>query len=169
MKCGLEMFMWCGGEENVNDLVRQPFYRFLQRTLYLHLIAFGFLLYIWGGMPFLVWGMNWQYQGVSNVARSHSTFLVNSVCHTWGTRAWNTPDLSRNNWFREDSPEISSGEKGEIAGEEGEEPNRKKREMGKKKRFVVIKLRVRRIVSVGISSEKGHVAKSLRKYSLGDY
>ncbi|CDY40960.1 BnaCnng10030D [Brassica napus] len=47
----------CGGEENVNDLVRQPFYRFLQRTLYLHLIAFGFLLYIWGGMPFLVWGM----------------------------------------------------------------------------------------------------------------
>ncbi|CAF2040238.1 BnaA09g13840D [Brassica napus] len=84
----------CGGEENVNDLVRQPFYRFLQRTLYFHLIAFGFLLYIWGGMPFLVWGM-----GVANVARSHSTFLVNSVCHTWGTRAWNTPDLSRNNWL----------------------------------------------------------------------
>ncbi|KAG5382984.1 hypothetical protein IGI04_034454 [Brassica rapa subsp. trilocularis] len=45
-------------------------------------------------MPFLVWGM-----GVANVARSHSTFLVNSVCHTWGTRAWNTPDLSRNNWL----------------------------------------------------------------------
>ncbi|XP_013639747.1 PREDICTED: probable lipid desaturase ADS3.2, chloroplastic [Brassica oleracea var. oleracea] len=84
----------CGGEENVNDLVRQPFYRFLQRTLYLRLIAFGFLLHIWGGMPFLVWGM-----GVANVARSHSTFLVNSVCHTWGTRAWNTPDLSRNNWL----------------------------------------------------------------------
>ncbi|KAF2558468.1 hypothetical protein F2Q68_00016946 [Brassica cretica] len=84
----------CGGEENVNDLVRQPFYRFLQRTLYLHLIAFGFLLHIWGGMPFLVWGM-----GVANVARSQSTFLVNSVCHTWGTRAWNTPDLSRNNWY----------------------------------------------------------------------
>uniref|UniRef100_A0A0D3CHI9 Fatty acid desaturase domain-containing protein n=1 Tax=Brassica oleracea var. oleracea TaxID=109376 RepID=A0A0D3CHI9_BRAOL len=49
----------CGGEENVNDLVRQPFYRFLQRTLYLRLIAFGFLLHIWGGMPFLVWGMAW--------------------------------------------------------------------------------------------------------------
>ncbi|KAF3606065.1 hypothetical protein DY000_02049416 [Brassica cretica] len=45
-------------------------------------------------MPFLVWGM-----GVANVARSQSTFLVNSVCHTWGTRAWNTPDLSRNNWY----------------------------------------------------------------------
>ncbi|CAN7044596.1 unnamed protein product, partial [Brassica oleracea var. botrytis] len=40
----------------------------------------------------------------------------------------------------------------EIAGEEGEEPERKKREMGKKKCFVVIKPRVRRIVSVGISS-----------------
>ena len=50
--------------------------------------------------------------------------------------------------FREDSPEISSGEEGEIAGEEGEEPEMKKREMGKKKCFVVIKPRVRRIVSV---------------------
>ncbi|KAH0909716.1 hypothetical protein HID58_033037 [Brassica napus] len=40
-----------------------------------------------------------QKKGVANVARSHSTFLVNSVCHTWGTRAWNTPDLSRNNWL----------------------------------------------------------------------
>ena len=54
--------------------------------------------------------------------------------------------------FREDSPERSSGEKGEIAGGEGEEPERKKREMGKKKCFVFIKPRVRRKLSVGISS-----------------
>ncbi|KAJ0249244.1 lipid desaturase [Hirschfeldia incana] len=84
----------CGGEENANDLVEQPFYRFLQRTLLLHMIVFAFLLYICGGMPFLAWGI-----GVANVARLHGTFLVNSICHTWGTRAWNTPDLSKNNWW----------------------------------------------------------------------
>ncbi|KAL0717268.1 hypothetical protein Bca4012_066590 [Brassica carinata] len=85
---------WCGGEENVNDLMREPFYRFLQQTLPLHLIAYGFLLYICGGMPFLVWGI-----GVATVVRLHGTLLVNSVCHTWGTRAWNTPDISKNNWW----------------------------------------------------------------------
>ncbi|CAG7882629.1 unnamed protein product [Brassica rapa] len=82
----------CGGQENANDLVRQPFYKFLQRTILLHEMAFALLLYICGRMPFLVWGI-----GVANVARYHGTFLVNSVCHTWGTRAWNTPDLSKNN------------------------------------------------------------------------
>ncbi|CAF1704665.1 unnamed protein product [Brassica napus] len=82
----------CGGQENANDLVRQPFYKFLQRTILLHEMAFALLLYICGRMPFLVWGI-----GVVNVARYHGTFLVNSVCHTWGTRAWNTPDLSKNN------------------------------------------------------------------------
>ncbi|CAA7027835.1 unnamed protein product [Microthlaspi erraticum] len=84
----------CGGEENANDLVRQPFYRFLQRTVVLHLMAFSLLLYFCGGMPFLIWGV-----GVATVARLHGTFLVNSVCHIWGTRAWNTSDFSKNNWW----------------------------------------------------------------------
>lgn len=84
----------CGGYENVSDLLRQPFYRFLQRSFGLHQIAFGLLLYFCGGMPFLAWGL-----GVATVVRSHTTFLVNSVCHIWGTRAWNTPDFSKNNWW----------------------------------------------------------------------
>ncbi|ESQ48360.1 hypothetical protein EUTSA_v10021971mg [Eutrema salsugineum] len=81
-------------KKNVNDLVRQPFYRFLQRTFLLHLMAFATLLYICGGMPFLVWGI-----GVATTVRLHGTFLVNSVCHIWGKRAWNTPDFSKNNWW----------------------------------------------------------------------
>ncbi|KAL0855343.1 hypothetical protein Bca101_060496 [Brassica carinata] len=39
------------------------------------------------------------FQGVATVVRSQTTFLVNSVCHIWGTRAWNTPNLSKNNWW----------------------------------------------------------------------
>ncbi|XP_010465579.1 PREDICTED: probable lipid desaturase ADS3.2, chloroplastic [Camelina sativa] len=84
----------CGGHDNVDDLVRQPFYRFLQRTILLHQMAYALLFYFCGGMPFLVWGI-----GVATVVRLHTTFLVNSVCHVWGTRAWNTPDFSKNNWW----------------------------------------------------------------------
>ncbi|XP_010503542.1 PREDICTED: probable lipid desaturase ADS3.2, chloroplastic [Camelina sativa] len=84
----------CGGHDNVDDLVRQPFYRFIQRTVLLHQMAYALLFYFWGGMPFLVWGI-----GVATVVRLHTTFLVNSVCHVWGTRAWNTSDFSKNNWW----------------------------------------------------------------------
>ncbi|KAG7582114.1 Fatty acid desaturase domain [Arabidopsis suecica] len=84
----------CGGHENVDDLMRQPFYRFLQRTVLLHMMAYALLFYFCGGMPFLVWGI-----GVATVVRLHTTFVVNSVSHVWGTRAWNTPDFSKNNWW----------------------------------------------------------------------
>ncbi|GLU22074.1 hypothetical protein SLE2022_381730 [Rubroshorea leprosula] len=84
----------CGGPNNVGDLEKQPFYRFLQSSYILHPIALGVLLYALGGFPFLVWGM-----GVRIVWVYHITWLVNSACHVWGQQAWNTGDLSRNNWW----------------------------------------------------------------------
>ncbi|KAJ0700806.1 putative acyl-CoA desaturase [Helianthus annuus] len=38
-------------------------------------------------------------KGVRTTLVYHMTFLVNSACHIWGNRAWNTNDLSRNNWW----------------------------------------------------------------------
>ncbi|XVF24784.1 hypothetical protein REPUB_Repub13aG0157400 [Reevesia pubescens] len=84
----------CGEPTNVGDLEKQPFYKFLQSTYILHPIALGVLLYALGGFPFLVWGM-----GVRIVWVYHITWLVNSACHVWGKQAWNTGDLSRNNWW----------------------------------------------------------------------
>lgn len=84
----------CGGPNNVGDLEKQPFYRFLRSTYILHPIALGGLLYALGGFPFIVWGM-----GVRIVWVYHITWLVNSACHVWGKQAWNTGDLSRNNWW----------------------------------------------------------------------
>ncbi|KAG6755554.1 hypothetical protein POTOM_041385 [Populus tomentosa] len=84
----------CGGPNNVGDLEKQPFYKFMQNTYFLHPIALGVLLYAVGGFPFLVWGM-----GVRTVLVLHITWLVNSVSHLWGKQAWNTGDLSRNNWW----------------------------------------------------------------------
>nr|GEW03276.1 palmitoyl-monogalactosyldiacylglycerol delta-7 desaturase, chloroplastic-like [Tanacetum cinerariifolium] len=37
--------------------------------------------------------------GVRNTWGLHITCLVNSACHIWGKRAWNTDDLSKNNWW----------------------------------------------------------------------
>jgi stearoyl-CoA desaturase (delta-9 desaturase) len=30
---------------------------------------------------------------------NHATFAVTSICHMFGSRRFNTPDESRNNWF----------------------------------------------------------------------
>ncbi|XP_023526548.1 palmitoyl-monogalactosyldiacylglycerol delta-7 desaturase, chloroplastic-like [Cucurbita pepo subsp. pepo] len=84
----------CGEPNNVGDLQKQPFYRFIQNTYLLHPIALAALLYAIGGFPFIVWGM-----GVRIVWVYHITWLVNSACHVWGKQAWKTGDLSRNNWW----------------------------------------------------------------------
>lgn len=84
----------CGNPSNVGDLKTQPFYRFLQRTYIVHPLALAVLLHAMGGFPFIVWGM-----GVRIVWVYHITWLVNSACHVWGKQAWNTDDLSRNNWW----------------------------------------------------------------------
>lgn len=83
-----------GARGNVGDMSKDPFYKFIEKTYPIHpmLAAIGF--YAWGGLPFLIWGVAlravWVY---------HVTWLVNSASHVWGTQAWNTGDLSRNNWW----------------------------------------------------------------------
>ena len=46
----------------------------------------GWRGFIWGGL-------------IRMLLMNHATFAVNSVCHMFGTRRFNTPDESRNNWF----------------------------------------------------------------------
>ncbi|KAK9165052.1 hypothetical protein Scep_000243 [Stephania cephalantha] len=83
-----------GGVNNVRDLEKQFFYRFLQKTNYIHPFLPAIPLLWWGGFPMLVWGLY-----VRTALAFHSTFLVNSACHIWGYQAWNTGDLSKNNWL----------------------------------------------------------------------
>ncbi|KAJ0939257.1 putative fatty acid desaturase domain, acyl-CoA desaturase [Helianthus annuus] len=80
--------------KNVDDLKKQAFYRFIKRTYTLHLFAFAYLVYVFGGFTYLVWVV-----GVSTTWGYQSTFLVNSACHIWGSQPWNTGDLSKNNWW----------------------------------------------------------------------
>ncbi|QSP93822.1 acyl-CoA desaturase [Marinobacter salinisoli] len=46
------------------------------------------------GFQLLVWGFF-----ISTVALFHSTVTINSLCHVWGHRRFDTPDGSRNNFF----------------------------------------------------------------------
>ncbi|CAK9324572.1 unnamed protein product [Citrullus colocynthis] len=83
-----------GRPTNVVDLEKQTFYRFIQKTYFLHPIALALLLYAIGGFPFVIWGMC-----VRITVFIHVMFMVNSVGHRWGTRQWSTSDLSTNNWW----------------------------------------------------------------------
>jgi fatty-acid desaturase/sterol desaturase/sphingolipid hydroxylase (fatty acid hydroxylase superfamily) len=102
-----------GYERYTRDLLRDPFYRALQRNalwwfVYVgHAAAMfmlGFLL-AWGwtadamsamqfGASVLVWGVL-----VRTVYSWHITWGVNSVAHMWGYRNHETGENSRNNWL----------------------------------------------------------------------
>ncbi|KAM7523025.1 hypothetical protein LguiA_012927 [Lonicera macranthoides] len=83
-----------GALNNVGDMDKQPFYWFMEDTYLAHPIALAALLYAVGGLPWLVWGM-----GVRSIVLAHSTYLVASGLHIWGSRTYNTDDNSHNNWF----------------------------------------------------------------------
>ncbi len=46
------------------------------------------------GWQCLIWGFF-----VSTIVLYHATFVINSLCHTWGTQRYQTNDDSRNNFF----------------------------------------------------------------------
>lgn len=103
------------------DILRDPFYRRLERTaLYPAIVLGSWALFFLGGCAagllaghgpaesvqfgasLLIWGVF-----VRTVLVWHITWSVNSLSHLWGYRNYATPDDSRNNWF---VALISSGE-----------------------------------------------------------
>ncbi|CAI0556617.1 unnamed protein product [Linum tenue] len=88
------MDLQCGKRDNVGDMKSQAFYRWLRRTYVFHPLGLALILYALGGLPYIVWGI-----GVRVVGVYHATWFVNSAAHIWGSRVWNTDDLSRNNWW----------------------------------------------------------------------
>jgi len=78
--------------EAVKDLARFPELRWLNRYHYLPPVLLGGGLFLAGGWPLLVWGMF-----LSTVFLWHGTFIINSLCHVFGSRRYETTDASRNN------------------------------------------------------------------------
>lgn len=77
----------------VPDLARYPELRFLDRFDLVVPLALAGALWAFGGWPYLIWGFF-----VSTVVLFHCTCLINSLAHRVGTRRFDTPDDSRNNF-----------------------------------------------------------------------
>ena len=93
--------LWIPSKESVEelqtryapDLLRVPFYRFLDRLYVWPSVVLAVLLLLVGGWPFVVWGMCIRL-GVL-LFRD----LVNSASHRFGYRNFPVPDLTANCWW----------------------------------------------------------------------
>jgi stearoyl-CoA desaturase (delta-9 desaturase) len=74
------------------DLMKDPFYIWLNRWHWVPLAILAVLLLTFGGVPFLMWGL---FARVT--VGHHTTWMVNSVTHFRGSRRFETRDDSRNN------------------------------------------------------------------------
>lgn len=76
------------------DLMKDPFYRVLNRVYFIPLIVVGVLLFVFGGWGVMLWGVFLRL-----VLMLHATWLVNSATHLWGNKRFETDDDSRNTWW----------------------------------------------------------------------
>jgi stearoyl-CoA desaturase (delta-9 desaturase) len=78
--------------ENVKDLARYPELVWLNRYHVVPAAIVGVGMFLVGGWPLLFWGFF-----LSTVLCWHGTFIINSLCHVFGSRRYQTTDTSRNN------------------------------------------------------------------------
>jgi fatty-acid desaturase len=78
----------------VPDLAKDRFHVWITKYHYVPMIVLGLILLAIGGLPFVLWGIF-----LRTVCTLHSTWLVNSATHSWGTRRFKTRDLSTNSWW----------------------------------------------------------------------
>jgi sn-1 stearoyl-lipid 9-desaturase len=76
----------------VPDLLKDRFHVLLARHYYVSSIILGVILLAAGGWTLVLWGIF-----LRTVFGWHSTWLVNSATHLWGTRRFETADDSTNN------------------------------------------------------------------------
>jgi stearoyl-CoA desaturase (delta-9 desaturase) len=80
--------------EQIPEFARYPELRWLNRNHIVAPILLAGLCAALGGVSGVLWGYV-----ISTVALWHTTYSINSVAHRIGTRRYDTPDTSRNNWL----------------------------------------------------------------------
>jgi sn-1 stearoyl-lipid 9-desaturase len=78
----------------VPDLRRDKFYLWLSRYHWITQVAVGLAVLYFFGWNVALWGVF-----LRTVVGLHSTWLVNSATHLWGTQRWATGDDSTNNFL----------------------------------------------------------------------
>ena len=95
-----EFFTYDSYKKYANDLVKDPYYRWLDANFGWLQLPAGLLLYglgYWsgqGGWSFVIYGLV-----VSRVLLWHSTWFINSASHMFGYRTFEVNDGSRNLWW----------------------------------------------------------------------
>jgi stearoyl-CoA desaturase (delta-9 desaturase) len=83
---------WATMQRYCPDITRHKFQVFLNNYYYVPAIILAVVLFAIGGPGMVLWGIF-----LRTVIGWHSTWLVNSATHLWGTRRFDTRDDSRNN------------------------------------------------------------------------
>ena len=78
----------------VPDLSRDRVHRWLSKWHWTSNVIVGLILLAFGGIPSVLWGIFFR-----TTWGLHSTWLVNSATHLWGSRRFKTRDDSTNNWW----------------------------------------------------------------------
>jgi len=78
----------------VPDLQKDKFHVWITEYHFVPPLLLGIALFVWGGWPFLLWGTF-----LRTVVGLHTTWLVNSATHIWGSRRYATRDQSTNSWW----------------------------------------------------------------------
>jgi fatty-acid desaturase len=78
----------------VPDLRKDKFQLWISEWHWVPLAVCGIALFAIGGLPFLLWGVFMRV-----VVGLHSTWLVNSATHMWGSRRFLTDDTSKNSFW----------------------------------------------------------------------
>jgi len=78
----------------VPDLAKDPVHVWLTKYHWVSNVVVGVILLAIGGLPWLLWGVFARV-----VFGLHSTWMVNSITHMWGSRRFQTRDLSTNNFL----------------------------------------------------------------------
>jgi len=78
----------------VPDLRKDKFHVWISEWHWVPLTLLGVLLLAIGGLPYLMWGIF-----VRTVFGLHSTWLVNSATHMWGSQRFMTGDTSTNSFW----------------------------------------------------------------------
>jgi stearoyl-CoA desaturase (delta-9 desaturase) len=76
------------------DLCKDPVHVWLSKWHWASNIFVGLLLLAFGGIPYVLWGIFFR-----TTVGLHTTWLVNSATHLWGSRRFKTRDDSTNNWW----------------------------------------------------------------------
>ena len=78
----------------VPDLAKDPVHVWLSKWHWLSNVIVGLALLAFGDIPYVLWGIFFR-----TTFGLHSTWLVNSATHIWGSRRFQTRDDSTNNWW----------------------------------------------------------------------